>query len=299
MHHSLAVREDGTVWAWGDNSYGQLGDGTVGERRDTPAPVQGLTDVVAVAAGDYHSLAMKQDGSVWAWGSNSLGQLGDMTLDNQPVPVQTQGLQGVAAIYASVDLSLAVMQDGTVWTWGGDYSVWSSPPTPPAPVPELSEVVSLSVMSPQLLALRSDGTVWEWYLEPWYSPAWPRADLTDAVGLTQSVSTTQLLRADGTVWNTGVNLHGEQGFVTPEWWSIELQQLPGLTDVMALSSEAASVYALRADGTLWSWGQNHWGTIGDGASPVHLEPTRVRMPCKLTGLASGEGGREQRRCHDD
>jgi alpha-tubulin suppressor-like RCC1 family protein len=304
LMHSLAVRKNGTVWAWGNNSRGQLGDGTVGEHRDTPAPVPGLTGVVAVAAGDYHSLALKQDGTVWAWGANQYSQLGDLTLDDQPVPVQVQGLEGVTAIYASFDLSLAVKQDGTVWTWGSDSTVWDwgdMVPLPPAPVEGLSDVVSLSVMAPGLMALRTDGTVWQWYLGPSWDQ-WPASQmdgLTDAVALTTSLRTIQILRADGTVWNIGGNEYGERGFPTNEGYGYELQQVPELTGVVSLSSESGTVYALRADGTLMSWGHNWYGTIGDGISSVHLKPTRVRMPCKLEGLALGEGAREQHGCHDD
>ncbi|WP_224244544.1 RCC1 domain-containing protein [Hyalangium gracile] len=303
--HALAVRQDGTVWAWGDNSRGQLGDGTVGERRDTPAPVQGLSGVVEVAAGDYHSLALKHDGTVWAWGANHFSQLGDMTLEDRPLPVQVQGLAGVAALSGSVDLSVAVKQDGTVWTWGSDWSVWTwgdQMPHPPAQAEGLSEVVAVSVLAPSLLALRADGTVWQWYLgfegDQW--PAWPVDGLTGAVAVTSSAQTTQILRADGTVWNTGGNLYGERGFPTAESYSLEPAQVPNLTGVVALSSESGSVHALRADGTLVSWGHNVHGTIGDGVSPIHLEPTRVLMPCRLAGLASGEDDvREQRRCHAD
>jgi alpha-tubulin suppressor-like RCC1 family protein len=301
-YHSLAVRQDGTVWAWGDNSRGQLGDGTVGERRETPAPVQGLTDVVAVAAGEYHSLALKSDGTVWAWGANHYSQLGDMTLDDQPVPVQVQGLEAVASLSASRDFSVAVKQDGTVWHWGSDWSVWDwgdMMPQAPAPVDGLSEVVSVSMMAPGLLALRADGTVWQWYLGSVWDqyPAWQQEGLTDAVAVAWGANTTQILRADGTVWNLGGNVYGERGFPTAGGYSQVLQQVPGLTGVVSLSAESATVHALRADGTLVGWGSNMYGTIGDGVSPQHLEPTRVLMPCKLKGLTSSEGAREQ--CHGD
>ncbi|MFP2913744.1 RCC1 domain-containing protein, partial [Pyxidicoccus sp. 3LFB2] len=99
-HHTLALKTDGTVWAWGNNTDGQLGDGT-NTPRSTPVQVQGLTGVVAIAANDFDTLALKADGTVWAWGNNSYGQLGDGTAPNdRSTPVQVQGLTGVVAIAA-------------------------------------------------------------------------------------------------------------------------------------------------------------------------------------------------------
>ena len=95
--HSLALKSDGTVWAWGYNNYGQLGDGTTTDRH-TPVSVSGLTGVTAIAGGYGHSLALKSDGTVWAWGYNSYGQLGDGTTTDRHTPVDVSGLSGVTAI---------------------------------------------------------------------------------------------------------------------------------------------------------------------------------------------------------
>jgi len=100
--HNLAVKNNGTVWAWGVNYDGQLGDGTTA---DSNAPVQvmisltmPLTDIIAISAGAFHNLALKSDGTVWAWGSNGLGLLGNGTTDNSSTPVQVNGLTSVIAI---------------------------------------------------------------------------------------------------------------------------------------------------------------------------------------------------------
>jgi hypothetical protein len=95
--YSLALRNDGTVWAWGDNYEGQLGDGTSTDR-STPVQVTGLTDATAIAAGSWHSLAVRADGTVWAWGDNYFGQLGDGTVIERWTPVQVTSLCRVAAI---------------------------------------------------------------------------------------------------------------------------------------------------------------------------------------------------------
>jgi len=101
------------VFAVGSNQYGQLGIGV-----DTWSPVPSLmTDAQKVAAGGYHSLALKTDGTVWAWGDNHRGSLGDGTTTSRSTPVQVPGLTGVAAIEAGYH-SLALKTDGTVWAWG-------------------------------------------------------------------------------------------------------------------------------------------------------------------------------------
>jgi len=117
--HGLAIKPDGTVWAWGNNIYGQLGDGTT-THRSTPVQVSGLTDVVSVAGGWAHSLAIKFDGTVWTWGNNSNGQLGDGTATNRLTPVQI--MTDVVSVAGGWGQGLAIKSDGTVWAWGrNDY----------------------------------------------------------------------------------------------------------------------------------------------------------------------------------
>jgi hypothetical protein len=125
--HSLALKADGTVWAWGWNAHGQLGDGTVAASHPSPVRVSGLEHVVAIAAGGYldalfatigHSLALRRDGTVWAWGWNKLGQLGDGGGDDRRVPVPVAGLRGVTAIAAGGSHSLALAAP-TIWLADG------------------------------------------------------------------------------------------------------------------------------------------------------------------------------------
>ena len=115
--HSLALRSDGTVWSWGNNQYGQLGDGTT-VNRSVPGPVSGLTNIRAIAARYLHSLALKNDGTVWAWGYNADGALGDGTTTNRSVPVQVSVIDRIVGISAGVEHNLALRNDGTVWAWG-------------------------------------------------------------------------------------------------------------------------------------------------------------------------------------
>lgn len=182
--HALALRADGTVWAWGWNSAGQLGDGTQHDRnvpvgvKDPAGGVRAVVGrVIALAAGTEHSLALRDNGTVLAWGGNDEGRLGDGTTDIRltPVPVlagagRTDHLDGVIGISAGFDHSLALRADATVWAWGGNQfgQLGTDITTPYRPTPErvegLEYVKMISAGNMFSLALHADATVETWGL---------------------------------------------------------------------------------------------------------------------------------------
>ena len=176
--HSLALRDDCTVWAWGYNEYGELGDGTFTDSQ-SPVQVQDLYDVKAISTTFAHSLALKGDGTVWAWGWNGVGQLGNGTFtydtpNPTPVPVRTddplaedprQPLSGVAAGAAH---SLALKDDGTVRSWGGNWVGQLGDATDvaksntPGKVLYLSGITAIDADSVHSLSLNENGLVAAW-----------------------------------------------------------------------------------------------------------------------------------------
>ncbi|MDA8160876.1 MAG: hypothetical protein M0T76_09160, partial [Desulfobacteraceae bacterium] len=169
VNFTLALLNDGTVLAWGDNSSGQLGDGsTVGHL--TPQAVPGLKNVQALAAGKLHALALLADGTLLAWGDNAAGQLG--LGNNAPAkvlsPAQVPGLSQIQVISAGGGCSLALANDGTVWAWGfGSYGQIGDNTTNNRNTPEqiagLGNVRAITVAGGlHALALLADGTVWAW-----------------------------------------------------------------------------------------------------------------------------------------
>jgi hypothetical protein len=166
--HNVLVREDGSVWAWGRNSHGQLGDGS-NQNRSIGVRVEGLDHVVAVASGVDYTLALKDDGSVWAWGSNTDGQLGTDSTDSSNVPVRVRGLADVMSIAADGWHSLAVKSDGTLWTWGknhrnqlGHGPGGSTDELLPGQVPGLDEVKQAAAGYDFSYVRKTDRSVWSW-----------------------------------------------------------------------------------------------------------------------------------------
>jgi alpha-tubulin suppressor-like RCC1 family protein len=166
--YTAELLHDGTVWAWGSNAAGQLGDGSAANRA-SPVRVADLTDVVAIAAGGAHFIALKNDGTVWAWGSNAVGQLGDGTKNDRFAPVQVSGLAGVVAIAAGAAHSVALLGDGTVRSWGsdswgqqGDGNTSTKSRLKPAEVRGLSGVAAIAAGDHHTVVLKCDGTVWAW-----------------------------------------------------------------------------------------------------------------------------------------
>jgi YD repeat-containing protein len=117
--HAVALTSTGAVWTWGDNTYGQLGNGVTSTTgMNIPFQVPGLSNVLAVSGGDRFTAILKSDGTVWTWGWNGFGQLGDGTFTDRSSPVQVVGLSNVILMAARDYHVLAVKSDGTVWAWG-------------------------------------------------------------------------------------------------------------------------------------------------------------------------------------
>jgi hypothetical protein len=166
VQHSLAVRSDGTLWAWGDNTVGQLGDGQACSTFRCLTPVQVGTDThwVSVSAGSYFSVGRKTDGTLWAWGANDSGQLGDGTTTNRLTPVQVGTDSNWASVSAGNIHTAATKTDGTVWTWGpnSSFELGHSPSTVPVQVGTDTNWASVSAGWFHTVALKTNGELWAW-----------------------------------------------------------------------------------------------------------------------------------------
>lgn len=302
--HSLALRSDGTVWAWGSNNVSQLGNGTSGGFRTTPVQVLGLTGIAAIAAGSYHGLAVRSDRTIWAWGNNGYGKLGNGTTDNCTTPVSVSGLTGVVEIAAGSAHGLGVRANGTVWAWGynGDGQLGDGTTNnraTPVQVSGLIDVVGIAAGSAHSLAVKSDRTVWAWGYNGFgqlgdgttTNRAGPVqvSGLTGVIGVAAGLSHSLAVGSDGTTWAWGTNLHGELGIGTSDGYlHSAARRVVGLTGVAAIAGGGSHSLALKADGTVWAWGDNGTGQLGDGTSGnLRTTPVQVSALNDVIAIAAG------------
>lgn len=255
---SLLLKADGTVWAWGDNSNGQLGDGTYTDRH-TPTPVRGLAGktITAIAAGQSFAVALDDTGKAWVWGDNNNGQLGRLnsTMVNSAVPVEIPALTGktITAITTGGAHMLALANDGTLWAWGENYYG-------------------------QLGLGYTHGTSGGTYETPKQVPLDTLGGRT-VTAISAGMNSTAVLADDGTLWDCGYEYFGLLGRTTATTSEQLLGQVTGVGDV-TIEEVAIGEYhmAVRdSNGDLWSWGSNSSGELGEtlASGSYSLSPGRV------------------------
>jgi alpha-tubulin suppressor-like RCC1 family protein len=297
--HTVVATPGGTVWTWGNNTNGQLGDGTTTAHK-TPDAVSTISGVTAVAAGQAHTLALKSDGTVWAWGANSYGQLGDQTTTQRTSPVQVYGLSTIIAIAAGENHSVALTSGGSVWVWGrnangqiGDGTTTQS--TQPVLMTTLSSLTAIGAGYNHTLAVKSDGTAWAWGLNAngqlGDASTTQRTSPVQMSGITSASMVTGgnihslILKSDGTLRAVGNNFYGQigDGSTTQRTSSVST----GLTSVTAIAAGQHGSYALRSDGTVWAWGTNTAGQVGDGTTTQRTSPTQASGLAGIALLGAG------------
>ncbi|WP_373231863.1 RCC1 domain-containing protein [Cohnella sp.] len=282
---TVALKEDGTVWSWGDNEYGQLGDGT-NVSRNTPMQVKGISNVLAIANGAGHAIALKEDGTVWAWGRNLEGEFGDGSSQSSGIPKQVIGLSEVTAIAAGDNHSLAIREDGTVWAWGDNSYTQLGRPIEdddngqPKQVEGIHDAKQISGGLAFSLTVLKDGELlaWGWNEsidlghEDYLSPV----DLGfDQIVQASGTTAVRVLKSDGTVW--------EWGYEDEE----RPRQVKGLNDVIAIDLGRSFNMAIKNDGTVLTWGHNDHGELGDGTTVDKDTPEQVQG---LKDIIAVDGG---------
>jgi alpha-tubulin suppressor-like RCC1 family protein/subtilisin family serine protease/chitodextrinase len=279
--HSLALKSNGTVWAWGNNEWGQLGDCTT-TNSSIPVQVMYLDGVISIARGGYHSLALKNDGTVRAWGYNDFGQLGDRTTESATSPVIVIGLDDVISVSGGEGHSIALKNDGTVWTWGyngfgqlGDNTNISKqiPTKVNFPLTYTGTIIAISAGYEYSLALGDDGTIWAWGDSYGYTPK-KVSEINDFIAISAGYDNNLALRRDGSVYAWGNNHSGQLGDGTVIS-SLSPVQVTGLTGIVKITAGYDFGMALKNDGTVWAWGSNYYGELGNGENRFYEYPQWV------------------------
>ena len=293
-HHSLFLKTNGSLWAMGSNSSGQLGDGTTTQRN---SPVQVVSSgVTQVAAGHYHSVFLKSDGSLWAMGSNSSGQLGDGTTTNRNSPVQILA-SGVTQIAAGKHHSLFLKTDGSLHAMGyngngqlGDGTTTNR--TSPVQVVS-SGVTQIAAGAEHNLFLKSDGSLWVvgrnqlGQLGDGTTTNRTSPVQTVASGVNQIAAgyyCTLYSKTDGSLWTMGQNTLGQLGDGTTTNRHSPVQVVAsGVTKIAA-----GNVHNLffKTDGSIWAMGYNYYGQLGDGTTTNRNSPVQI-LASGVTQIAAG------------
>jgi len=279
LRHSLFVKADGSLWAMGNNGYGQLGTGDTDNRL---LPVMIADGVVEVAAGGYHSMFIKRDLSLWSMGSNAGGQLGVAPFEVQLVPMKVA--TGVVSVSAGEYHTLFIKVDGSLWAMGSNGSgrLGSGDTVrPDAPIRIAEDVLAVSAGGAHSMFVKKDGSLWlmgsnssgQLGDDSTNDRRSPVNIASDVVAIDAGESYSLYLKTDGTLWSVGGNDQGQLGDGTRLSRSTPA---PIAARVISLSAGKNHSMWVTEDGGLWATGLNEVGALGDGSNQDQAYPIRIR-----------------------
>src|SRR5471032_2976079 len=299
-YHTVARKADGTLLSWGSNQFGQLGDGTNVNRLSpvqvqVTAPTTGSTTVspwTMIAAGEYHTVALRADGTLWAWGNNQNGQLGDGTQTNRSVPTKIGTGTGWLYVAAGKSHTIAIDKGGLLWAWGRNFNGQLGDNTTadklvPTKIGVATNWSSAAAGATHTLARRADGTLWAWGGNA--NGQLGNGGLTDLHVPTQIGTSTWVavaagtlhsaaIRADGALFAWGSNGNGQvgNGLTTTTNVTAPLQiSKTTPSNWIVIGAGDAYTVGVRVDGTLWAWGSNSDGQLGDGSGLDSSTPNQI------------------------
>ena len=287
--YTMVIKKDATLWGFGWNSCGQVGDGNIvfGGGGHPRTPVKIMDNVVAVSAHGESTFAIKTDGSLWSWGENSSGELGDTNRDiRSPSPAK------VMDDVVSVSGSMAIKTDGSLWGWGsnryGQLANGTASEEIYAPVKIMEDVAAISSGNGFVVALKKDGSLWGWgnnthgQLGSSYGMGsltqvhtTPIKIMDNVASVSAGLGHVMAIKKDGTLWSWGRSFSGElgDGTTTDRYTPVKI-----LDNVAFVSAGSYHTLAIRKDGTLWGWGQNFFhGQLGLGERDQRDKLTPVRI----------------------
>jgi alpha-tubulin suppressor-like RCC1 family protein len=286
-----AVKSDGTMWAWGSNSYGDLGDGTA-IFRSSPVQIGALTNWYQISARSGNGMhAVKTDGTLWGWGDNRVGQVGDESIVDRSSPVQVGVLTNWSTVASGSSFCVAVKTDGTIWSWGTNANgklglsiAFGQQRSSPVQIGTLTNWHQVDVSSSHVTAVKADGTLWCWgdggfgclgtgNTTNRSSPVQVGALTNWAQATAGTGSQSGAVKTDGTLWMWGSGGGGKLGDGTTNSRSSPVQ-IGALTDWSQISAGAQHTVALTTGGEWYGWGDGRGGVFGETndfrSSPVQV-----------------------------
>jgi len=296
----FGIKTDGTLWSWGYGYYGQLGNGTGSFGGSTSSPVQVPgTTWKQIQAPDTNIFALKTDDTLWAWGYNNVGQLGDGTTTNRSSPVQITGTWKHIGIGGGDSRGLAIKTDGTLWSWGrgsaygtlgiGSSGVGVDKNTPVQISGGGTNWRQASWGYDFCSAIKTDNTLWTWGNESkgqlgLGNTQTPRSTPVQVPGTTwKTISCgnyhAAAIKTDGTLWTWGQNWYGQlgDGNNTGQYGinGSPVQTIAGGTNWRIISAGYYNTMAVKTDGSLWAWGRANYGGHGDSVAVQRSSPIQI------------------------
>ena len=282
------------LWSWGYNNYGQLGDNTLAHKSSPIQTIAGGTNWKQVSTGGNHIAAIKTDGTLWTWGYNNSGQMGDNTVVMKSSPVQTvAGGTNWKQVSTGGNHIAAIKTDGTLWLWGnnmlfatlGDNTL-TQRSSPVQTIAGGTNWKQVSCGNDHTSAIKTDGTLWNWGYDSYgqlgdntivtkSSPVQTIAVGTNWKQVSSGSYRTAAIKTDGTLWSWGNNSYGALGDNTIVSKSSPVQTVAGGTNWKQVSVGASQTVAIKTDGTLWSWGLNNNGNLGDNTIVSKSSPVQT------------------------
>lgn len=291
--HNLALKSTGTLWAWGRNGDGQIGIGSNASMFTSPQQIGTATNWNKISAGDEFCIALKTDGTLWAWGDNTYGQLGDNSAIDKNAPVQIGTQTDWIQISAGTDHVLALKSNGTLWAWGrnnvGQFGT-ASPLSSLVPIQIGTDTNWNQIFAARehSIALKTDSTYWVWGANSngqfgngtTTSSATPTAitGFNNPIQISKGHQHSVIIKQDGTLWSTGGNASGQLGNGNNTQQTTAVQENTLATNWAIVASKVSHTAALKSDGTLYTWGANLYGQLGDGSASAKNTPTIISCP---------------------
>jgi alpha-tubulin suppressor-like RCC1 family protein len=279
--NTAAIKTDGTLWTWGNNSYGQLGDNTTTQRITPVTTFVGGTNWKQVASGGYHTAAIKTDGTLWTWGRNNSGQIGNNAIDTRSIPVTTfAGGTNWKQVAGGFNHTTAIKTDGTLWAWGSNSTgqLGDNTATPRiTPLTTFAGGTNWKQVSGgyfHTTAIKTDGTLWTWgdnaagrlgdnTTIQRNTPVTTFTGGTNWKQVTCRGTHTAAVKTDGTLWTWGTNTNGQLGNNITTERLTPVTTFAGGTNWKQVTCGDAHTSAIKTDGTLWTWGDGARGALGN------------------------------------
>ncbi len=302
-YNNMGIKSNGTLWGWGSGASGQLGNGTVSDYW-TPVQIGAVNSWQSINSGDYITFALRTNGSLWTAGANYAGQLGiGSTVSYITTLTQVGTATNWQQVVSGGAFTLGLKTNGTLWGWGqndtyqmGDGSCCSNRLSPGQIGTATDWKMVGATGTSTAVALKTNGTMWGWgqnlgilgpsTLSAHSTPTQLNPD-TDWATMSLGAGHILALKTNGTLWSWGVGGQGQTGDNLPPAYFRDVPVQIGNRTWINVDAGYKSSYGIQSDGTLWAWGWNNMGQLGDGTTTDRMQPVQIGADTNWVAVSAG------------